>query len=83
MEDRLLNDPHVLNYARPPSASHRQPAIKIVIRVVAGILALPFVLLTVGSVIGAIDNNFCEIGFAILFAFATAFLGSIALRGRL
>ena len=83
MDNPPPKDPRVLDYARPPAATHRQSAIKVVLRVLAGILALPFVLLTVGSVIGAIDNNFCQIGFAILFAFATAFLGSIALRGRL
>ncbi|MGD0140450.1 MAG: hypothetical protein ABSD28_16400 [Tepidisphaeraceae bacterium] len=78
-----MKDPHVLDYATPPPPKPRPSAIVVILRFVAGIVAIAFWLAAIGAIMVAVwHGSFIFLVVPVSFGGAAAYLGSIALRGK-
>jgi hypothetical protein len=78
-----MKDPRVLDYATPPPPKHRPSAIAIILRFVAGLVAIAFCLATIGAIMVAVwHGSLILLVVPVTFGGAAVYLGSIALRGK-
>ena len=78
-----MKDPHVLDYATPPPPKRRPSAIVIILRIVAGIVAIAFCLAAIGAIMVAVwHGSLIFLVVPVSFGGAAAYLGAIALRGK-